>query len=58
VFYFLVRRTSVSNEKMNAMNKRRRYPKNSNVTPVIKKPIRMMMTAAQIPAIIRCLLSI
>jgi hypothetical protein len=40
------------------MNNKIRYPKNSTVTPVTKKPMTILITKIQIPAIIRCLLSI
>jgi len=56
--YFFVKRNSVSSEKTNAMNNKRRYPRNSSSVPIIKNPMIMMITAVHIPAIIRCLLSI
>ncbi len=57
-FYLLVKRNSVMSEKINAMNNKIRYPKNSVLVPVRKKPMIMMITTAHMPAIIKCLLSI
>jgi len=47
----------VINENTNAIKSKIRYPKNSSLVPVVKKPMIIMITKVHNPVIIICLLS-